>query len=306
MKRVVYILSFTALLFALNTPLVYAASDYVPLAPLPLTTIESGASARGCGVPAPTIDKAGKVTATSESKTNLCLYLRGAFRLAIAIAGALAVLMIVMGGIQYMSTDAIGGKTEGRGRIQNAIGGLILALASYLLLYTINPNLVELNLNFGAETGSFTVPPEFSEFTTSNQAELAAKSIYGEDFSERTSAMRSAQQEIENLGRLARDNPERAEEHAVRADVLRQRELGLSKISEYKKRASDVLGFGGIRQAETIRNEMLAEINRRQAALRKTDPAAANQLATKAIEARDIINKGISDYTPPRQHTPIN
>src|SRR5690606_22709225 len=62
-------------------------------------------------------------------------------------AGILAVIMITLGGIQYMTTDAISGKTEGKAVITRALLGLMLALASWLILYTINPNILNFSLN---------------------------------------------------------------------------------------------------------------------------------------------------------------
>ncbi|PIQ66529.1 MAG: hypothetical protein COV96_01015 [Candidatus Zambryskibacteria bacterium CG11_big_fil_rev_8_21_14_0_20_42_18] len=74
-------------------------------------------------------------------------YLASIFKLAIAVAGGLAVIMIIWGGIQYMSTDAISGKSEAKNTIQNAIWGLLLAISAWLILNTINPDLVKFNLN---------------------------------------------------------------------------------------------------------------------------------------------------------------
>lgn len=62
----------------------------------------------------------------------------------IAVAGVLAVVMLVVGGVQYMTTDALAGKTNARETITKALLGLILALGSYLILRTINPNLLNI------------------------------------------------------------------------------------------------------------------------------------------------------------------
>jgi hypothetical protein len=73
-------------------------------------------------------------------------YLNNLYTAGIAIATGLAVLMIVIGGIQYVSSDAIGGKSDGKQRIQDAIIGLLLAFMSYLLLNTLNPDLLNNDL----------------------------------------------------------------------------------------------------------------------------------------------------------------
>ena len=53
--------------------------------------------------------------------------------------------MIVIGGVQIIFSGGSSGKiAEGKKRITEAIWGLILALAAYLILYTINPDLISL------------------------------------------------------------------------------------------------------------------------------------------------------------------
>ncbi|MEK9181989.1 MAG: pilin [Patescibacteria group bacterium] len=103
--------------------------EYTPLAPLPGTTNEEGT-------------------------TNIQTYIPGIFKLAIGIAGVLAVLMIIIGGVEYITTDAIQGKSEGKERIQNALWGLVLVLVSWILLYTINPKLTDFNLNVETTTST--------------------------------------------------------------------------------------------------------------------------------------------------------
>ena len=122
-------------------PLSVLALDYVPLAPLPGTTETVG----------------GK-----EVVANAGNYIKGAFNLAIGIAAALAIIMIIIGGIQYMGSESLGGKSAGRKRINDAVLGLLLALGSYLILFTINPSLVDFNVNIGAITPptSSAIPPD--------------------------------------------------------------------------------------------------------------------------------------------------
>ena len=74
-------------------------------------------------------------------------YLSALFNYAIAVAAILAVVMIVIGGLQYIgaagNTSVI---EDAKDRIYWAIVGLILALGSWLILYNINPKLTELKL----------------------------------------------------------------------------------------------------------------------------------------------------------------
>lgn len=77
------------------------------------------------------------------SSPSLSTYLGAIFKIGIGLAGVLAVLMIVIGGIQYIGSGmSPSGKTDARDRITNAVLGLLLALLSWIILNTINPNLV--------------------------------------------------------------------------------------------------------------------------------------------------------------------
>lgn len=98
------------------------SDSYFPLAPLPGTT-------------------------DSKGSVNLNTYIPAVFNLTIGIAGVLAVIMIIIGGVEYMTTDAIGGKSDAKGRISNALLGLLLVLISWILLHTINPKLTIFDLS---------------------------------------------------------------------------------------------------------------------------------------------------------------
>jgi hypothetical protein len=87
-------------------------------------------------------DPSGKYIVTQDSK-SLCSLLNQWFRIGIALAGMLAVVMIVLGGFQYATTDSLFDKSEGKEKIQSALWGLILALTTWLVLSTINPALTK-------------------------------------------------------------------------------------------------------------------------------------------------------------------
>lgn len=80
-------------------------------------------------------------------KTTATQFIPGLFRLTIMLATGLAVLMIIWGGVQYMSTDAWGGKNDAKNTIWNAIMGLLLTLSAWLIINTINPDLLQFNLS---------------------------------------------------------------------------------------------------------------------------------------------------------------
>ncbi len=104
-------------------------TTYTPLAPLP----------NGSGGLQTTFDSA-KANSFGD-------YLNILIRLFIGICAVLAMIMIVIGGIEYMTSEISGHKEEGKERITNAIFGLIIALGAYALLFTINPQLLDVSLS---------------------------------------------------------------------------------------------------------------------------------------------------------------
>ncbi|MEO5635328.1 MAG: hypothetical protein ABIS26_01730 [Candidatus Paceibacterota bacterium] len=72
----------------------------------------------------------------------LSKYLNIMIKIFIGICAVLAVIMIVMGGIEYMTSELVSSKEAGKERITHAIFGLLLALGAYALLFTINPDLL--------------------------------------------------------------------------------------------------------------------------------------------------------------------
>ncbi len=97
---------------------VASAQTYVPLAPLPGVTAGQG--------------------------IGLGNYVNAIFKIGIGLAGVFAVLMIVIGGVQYIGGAANpSARSEAKGKITNAIFGLLLALSAWLILYIINPDLLK-------------------------------------------------------------------------------------------------------------------------------------------------------------------
>ncbi|MBI5022738.1 MAG: N-acetylmuramoyl-L-alanine amidase [Candidatus Magasanikbacteria bacterium] len=71
-------------------------------------------------------------------------YIVGIYKWMLLVAGIIATIMIILGGFTYLTSG--GNATQagaGKERIGSAIFGLILLLGSYMLLYLINPGLVE-------------------------------------------------------------------------------------------------------------------------------------------------------------------
>ncbi len=72
------------------------------------------------------------------------------FRIFIGICAVLAIAMIVLGGVEYMTSELVSSKESGKHKITGALLGLLLALGSYAILNTINPDLLNSEPNIPA------------------------------------------------------------------------------------------------------------------------------------------------------------
>lgn len=109
----------------------YAGSNAVGLAP-------TAAAKDPEPVEATLAVRIGGLTQTS----NIGLYLATAFNWGIPVVAILAVTMIAWGGIKWLTAGGDSGRvTSARTTISNAVVGLILAMATYLILSTVNPAL---------------------------------------------------------------------------------------------------------------------------------------------------------------------
>lgn len=84
---------------------------------------------------------------STTTVTDLSDYIGVVYRYSVSIAGLIAGIMIMIGGLQYLVARGDAGRvTKAKERISNAIIGLVLVLGAYLLLQTVNPDLVLLRL----------------------------------------------------------------------------------------------------------------------------------------------------------------
>ncbi|MFA5736675.1 MAG: hypothetical protein WC893_00720 [Candidatus Paceibacterota bacterium] len=83
----------------------------------------------------------------AKEPIKLTTYLKGAYQTFFVIVFSAAVIMIVWAGFEYMMTDVISSKSKAKKRLKDAFWGLAIAGFSYLILYIINPDLVQFNLN---------------------------------------------------------------------------------------------------------------------------------------------------------------
>jgi len=99
-----------------------------------LTFPSSGGGSNPCSSP----------TSTNCSPGNFINYF---YQFALMIGGLLAFGVIVYGGVRYAtSAGNPSGQHEAKEWVQGALLGLVLLAGAYLILYTVNPNLVQLGL----------------------------------------------------------------------------------------------------------------------------------------------------------------
>ncbi len=115
-------------------------------------------------------------------------YLNLIIKLIIGLSAVMAVVMIVIGGIEYMTSELISGKEAGRERMLHAVLGLLIALGAWALLNTINPDLLESEVEI--PTVIITEEPEpgiqgktisvgGSTLTACNTAQMETISLFG-------------------------------------------------------------------------------------------------------------------------------
>ncbi len=93
---------------------------------------------------------------TQGVATNPVTVMKGIYGLAIGIGSVIAVVMIIFAGFKYMYEESMSGKSGAKEMIINAFVGLFLILSSYILLKTVNPELVEFDLNLPGGRGRLT------------------------------------------------------------------------------------------------------------------------------------------------------
>jgi hypothetical protein len=68
------------------------------------------------------------------------------FTILISVGALMAVLMLTIGGFEYMLATTVPLKIKGRQRATSALFGIVLIAAIWLILHTINPNLLTITL----------------------------------------------------------------------------------------------------------------------------------------------------------------
>ncbi len=94
------------------------------------------------------------------------------YRFAVGAGTFLAIIMIVIGGIQYTASEVVGSKEDAKKKIQNAIYGLILLAVSIPILKFINPQITLLSDSDIGDVGEIK-----SSYGTTSEPSLCGTSL---------------------------------------------------------------------------------------------------------------------------------
>jgi len=143
---------------------------------------------------------------TLSTDTTLTSYLQNAFYLFLGLSATAAVVIAIAYGFAYMTSDVVIKKESAKKHLTQVALGIGLLLMAYLILYTINPKLVNLdaglrNLRTTVQSppDSFARPPvpiEVSEYyslgkrePTAEESERVSKAVKYKDKNARISSL---------------------------------------------------------------------------------------------------------------------
>lgn len=90
----------------------------------------------------------------NPESTSLETFFNTLFVSAIAVGAALAVIRLAYAGVVYMTTDLVTSKQNARQMIADVVLGLVVLLAIWVILFQINPDLLNLNILRSVNTAS--------------------------------------------------------------------------------------------------------------------------------------------------------
>ena len=96
------------------------------------------------------------------NSTGLAAFLNNLYKYLVGLAATLAVIEIIIGGLQISTQDSVSRRGEGKHRIQQALLGLVLVLSPALVFGIINPSILNLSVNIPplqTKWGNWKPPP---------------------------------------------------------------------------------------------------------------------------------------------------
>src|SRR3989344_5417366 len=98
----------------------------------------------------------------TDANADLPTFLNSWFRIGVGVAAFLAVIMIAIGGFEYMGSEGVTNKEAGRSRMMNAVFGLLLILASFIIFALINPKILDFTIG-GEKLAPYQPPPSSNQ-----------------------------------------------------------------------------------------------------------------------------------------------
>jgi hypothetical protein len=117
-----------------------ALSSATPVEAATESTVQCAPDAAFCAI-APIPGLTDNITPNAD---GVALFLNNLYLFCIAIAVTLAIIMIIWGGLEYATQDSPFGKSDGKSKIYNALWGLVLVLAPFVVFTIINPAILNL------------------------------------------------------------------------------------------------------------------------------------------------------------------
>lgn len=115
-------------------------------------------------------------TSTSFKSSFLADYLTGVYQFLIYASITIAIVMVMIGGLQYVMAASGGDVSKGKTRIKNALSGLVLLLGVYLILYTTNPQLTLLKSIELQNVQTVEVPEDTGDVVTDDEIAASGQS----------------------------------------------------------------------------------------------------------------------------------
>jgi len=81
----------------------------------------------------------------AQPTNDFITYLKSIINFGFAIVGILALFMLIIGAYQYLMAAGSGNAADAKDTITSALLGLVLGLTAWIILNTINPDLVKMN-----------------------------------------------------------------------------------------------------------------------------------------------------------------
>lgn len=147
-KKISTILIFGFFLFSFFSFFIFSSYFLNPVSAQPSSQVTiinlSDYQAMGGNVAAEVFSGVGSGDAAGEKAgANFSNYLKMVINLSLGFGVLLAVILLVVGGVQYVTVDTFTSKQAGKAGIQKALGGLLLLFISFLILHIINPKLID-------------------------------------------------------------------------------------------------------------------------------------------------------------------